>query len=150
MINLVAPGKQLKYPHIFGEDKILLSKFWEQNTINFKSIAYDVPIRGYFDYDILNSKNINNNWDYLASYKIDMLGFTDKFTYICELKHQSKPEAIGQLLVYNHLFKKHSSNYKSIRLLLITFQLKPIIQEVCNKYGIETLIIKNDKYDFTK
>ena len=102
-MRLYQPGKLYKYPHVYGEDKILLDTFWDTTTINFKSVAYDVAIGGYFNFVNSDIKKLNTDWEYLASFKIDMLGFTNEYTYIIELKHQSKPEAIGQLLVYNYL-----------------------------------------------
>ena len=146
-MTLEKPGKKYTYAHIYGKDKELLDEFWRTNKIDFKNVAYDVAVEGFFDFDKSYSKNINANWNYLASFKIDMVGFTKDYTYIIELKHQSKPEGIGQLLVYKYLLNKISKSTTKFKLLFVTYQLKPVIKEVCEEYGIETLCLKDPNYN---
>ncbi len=144
-MRLYEPGKLYNYPHVYGEDKLLLDCFWDSNTMHFKKIAYDVAIQGFFNFDKSTNEMMNKNWDYLASFKIDMIGFTNLSTYIIELKHSSKPEAIGQLLVYKHLLSKQIYKSTNVKLMLVTFQLKPVIKEVCELYDIETILVARPK-----
>ena len=142
-LRLYAPGHQNKYPHIYGPDKLLVDSFWTYNTIKFNSVAYDVPIGGFFDFQKVNIDKINTDWEYLASFKIDMIGFQDDTIWITEFKHNSKPEGIGQLLVYQHLFEKHPLAIKNLKLLFVSYNMKTVIEDVCKKFGIDTFSIWN-------
>jgi hypothetical protein len=148
-IRLFAPGKQRNYPHIFGEDKLLVDDFWNTCKIKFNSVAYDVPVGGFFDYKPTGMEAINRDWEYLASFKIDMVGFTNDKTFIIEFKHVSKPEGIGQLLVYKHLFEEYKALVKNLNLIFVSYDMKPVIKEVAEKHGIQPMsIVRQQPFEF--
>lgn len=127
------------YPHFYGEEKRLLDTFWQETSFDFNSVAYDVPVLGFFDYDKQDFKSINENWEYLASLKVDMVGFTNDYTYIFEFKHVSKPEGLGQLLLYRHLCLKHKLFIKPFKLYFVSFLIRPVLKEVLKEHGIESI-----------
>jgi hypothetical protein len=140
-IRLYPPGRQIRYPHFFGDDFILLNRFWDINKIQFNSVAYDVPVLGFFEYGKVENEAINNNWEYLASLKIDMVGFTSDTTYIFEFKHVSKPEGLGQLLTYKHLCEKHHIFEKPYKLYFVSYDIRPILKEMFSMYSIDFIEI---------
>lgn len=135
------PGLLSKYPHMYGTDKILIDHFWEENDIKFNKVIYDCPVGGFFKYVYATDKRINADWEYLNSFKIDMLGFTNEITFICEFKHHSKPEGIGQLLTYQYLLHKYKMVVKPTQMLFITYEMKPDLIEVCHSYNIDVIIV---------
>lgn len=144
-LQLFAPGRQYSYPHFYGQDKDLLDDFWETNKLDFNSVAYDVPVLGFFDYEKRINDNINRNWEYLASLKIDMVGFTPDDTYIFEFKHVSKAEGLGQLLVYQHLCVKHNLFKKPYKLYFVSYQIRPVLIELFELYNINYINVIKDK-----
>lgn len=116
-----------------------MDSFWRINPFPLKAVAYDVPVGGFFPIPQTTPHNLAADWEYLASFKLDMVGFTDNEIIIFEVKHTSKPAAIGQLLVYDHLFRLNYTGRKSVELVLLAFQVKPIIEDVCSNFDIQVI-----------
>ena len=138
-LRFFPPGPLHKYPHLYGEDALCTDAFWRINPFGLKNVAYDVPVFGFFSYQRNQPLNLDRDWDYLASFKIDFVGFSDEDIYIFEVKHAGGPAAIGQLLVYSHLFRLHYSGGKDVNLVMISFKLKPVVEEVANNFGIQCI-----------
>ena len=92
-----------KYPHLTKRESQLWNNFISQFGVRWNRVAYDVTVDSEIPDFRFKSKNINSNWDYLKSLKIDCLVETGNLLTIIEIKPVFDMKAIGQLFVYKSL-----------------------------------------------
>lgn len=133
------PKKLHKYPHLYGEDALCLDSYWNINCLNLRYVAYDVAIGGYHPRTYSAGYEFDNDWSYLSSFKIDMVGWTDDNIYIVEVKHNGAPAAIGQLLVYSELFSEMYFPKVHPKMVLLCFNIKDSVVKVAEEHNIKII-----------
>jgi len=93
-----------KYPHMGKLDSFTADMYWKDNIFQFDAVSYDVTVGGGRSMLPGFSDALADDWLYLSSLKIDMIGKRNLNLTICEFKPFADSGSIGQVLTYGKLF----------------------------------------------
>ena len=65
-----------------------------------------------------------------------------KAVYLFEAKQKLSAEALGQILIYDYLFRDDNPDIKVMGLGIICEETDEIIEKVCRKYNVNVFIVK--------
>jgi len=80
-------------------------------------------------------------WIALHQKRIDALVQTPNTVYIIEVKERVTSTAVGQLLVYAHLYKSQTLDARPIELVLVAGADDPIAHAAIEAQGITVLVV---------
>lgn len=138
------PDKLSKYPHLSSQDSFISNLYWKNNYLKFTSVSYDVPVGSGRAILENTPPELQYDWKYLTSLKIDMLGKTPLSLYICEFKLAGDLKAIGQLLSYQKLFIDKFAISNNIIPVCICNTSHPNILTAGQSLGIKFLLLNNN------
>ncbi len=130
-----------KYPHLRQYESAIFEKFIENNPSAFHKVAYDFTLQTKSNPIAKAPPKIKDNWNYLTSFKIDALCQIGNDLCIVELKTAAQAGSIGQMLLYNKLFRQQERPKNTLFLLLIAEIFTPDVIELANDFGIQTVSI---------
>lgn len=139
-IRWFKPGRLPRYPHQGAFSAQLFNRFWDNCPWHVVSVAYDVPVGNGRDTLPGTSPELQKDWTYLSSLKIDMLLELSTSYIICEIKDLLNPELVGQLQIYSHLLDPSFRNAKPIELCAIASAAHPDVMQYCQSHNITVLI----------
>jgi len=88
----------------------------------------------------LNDATLKNR-AYLGKYKIDVIGETDDFLTIIEIKHEATSKALGEVWLYDHLFRQYYDGHKIILNAIVTDTEMPHMREITKADGIQLYVV---------
>lgn len=135
------PEKLSKYPHLSVADSEIANLYWKSNFFDFQRACYDITVGFGRSFDPNAPLNLQTDWRYLTSLKIDMLGLKENDIYIVEFKSYGDPKGIGQLLCYRKLFDDKFAPTNNTLMCLICNRTHPDIITVANFYNIKILLV---------
>lgn len=132
-----------KYPHLGFREADLWNKVLPSITPDALKIAYDVPLLNRKTELPPSETNYVRDWEYLCSFKIDIV-VKLKFGYqLIEVKADPTANAFGQLLVYEYLSERHNLFIPLTRKSLICWEAPPALHEASTHFKIEIIEVKN-------
>ncbi len=130
-----------KYPHLSMAESEIINRFIFKYPDAFDKAYYDVElgnIRG-------TTENLLPEWEknalYLGKYKIDALFENDKFFCVVEVKKSATTKALGEIWLYDALFKKEWEPKKPVLNYIITDEEMPNIREVCEAEKVGLYVV---------
>ncbi len=136
-IKWVKYEKRLKYKHLRDYETEIWERFISQNPIKFELVAYDSTVGNTTFPESLDLLNYASNFKYLSSYKIDVLGHIAESITIIEIKNIAGAISIGQILLYNKLFREAHPEFKDIKLLCVCESVVPEVESLGLQLNIE-------------
>jgi hypothetical protein len=138
------PVKLNKYPHLSVKDSEAANIYFETNILSFEKVCYDVIVGSGRDALPETPNNLLNDWEYLTSLKIDMIGKTLQSYSIIEFKGYGDLGAVGQLLGYHKLFIDKFAISNNINLFVICQFTHPDIIKAANALNVRFLLLSID------
>lgn len=130
-----------KYPHLNKYDAAIWNRFIVDYPDKFLRVDYDVVV-GKTRKDATELKEEwQRNRDYLGKYKIDVVGYTENSIYIIEIKPKAAAKALGQIIMYDYLYQRDYKPQKQTIATIITDELMPDMDELCNEHNIKLYIV---------
>jgi len=128
-----------KYPHLLPSDARIWHAFIETHPDLFDYVIYDIHIG--------NGVQPNPSWNEktkemaktLTQRRIDVIGFKNNQLWLIELKAGPGVSALGQLVAYEHLYKRQYPNTKPILYLIcdrLDDDLRYCLQQQQIKYTV--------------
>jgi len=131
-----------KFKHLRDYEKKIWERFLQTEIAKtYKAFEYDIIVGDPPPPPPSTPKELINNWQYLASLKIDAIGHKDDEIAIFEIKDIATPRGIYQLLAYKDLYIKKYKPTKPVRLYLISPLTRPDTQFLANLYNIEIITV---------
>lgn len=131
------PDNHFKYPHLFGVESRLIDSFIIKYKSILKRIAFDIPVGQGRPGDTSNDASLDKIWKYSTSYKVDALADFGISLWLIECKTIGNPEAIGQLISYNTLFRRTYSFAQTLSLVLLCADHHPDLDTVAHSSNIQ-------------
>ena len=113
-------GKLSKYPHMKPEDVAIWERFLLDYPEYFDTVDYDVSVGVGRMPNELTGDNVEKGWKDLTSKKIDVVGYKNNTITLIEVKPNARANALGQIWMYDELFKDQFENVGEIKNLIIT------------------------------
>lgn len=142
------PGILSKYPGIQESDFFCIHSFWANIIETPNRVAYNVPVSPPFTYPPQTPFELTADWDYLASYKADMLFDYSTYYTIAEVTSNARARAIGQLLTYRRLFIKSFDIHLPVSLLLICSSIDENLRLVFADLMIDIFVASPSSVNF--
>jgi hypothetical protein len=138
------PEKLPKYPHLGKLDAFTADMYWKDNIFQFDSASYDVIVGGGRSTLPGFSNALTDDWMYLSSLKIDMIGRRNLNLTICELKPFADSGSIGQVLTYGQLFVNKFAVKTQPELCVICMETHPDIIKAANALNVRFVVCSID------
>ncbi|MCD6094170.1 MAG: hypothetical protein J7J51_05235 [Candidatus Omnitrophica bacterium] len=130
--------ERLPFPHNTTEESIVLRRFIEANILKGEW-WFDVKLPS------MKAEFVKNlpepwatMWKNLTAKRIDALCFTGRAWHIIEVKRQMLASGIGQLKLYDFMFKKYYQPEEPVHLWYVTFYHDPDVVLMCEREEIKT------------
>lgn len=135
------PTKLQKYPHLLPRDIAIWERFLEVHAGEFVGFQYDIHVGGAVGrlpgWTIEDAQMAS----WLEAKRIDVVGFKEGEIWIIEVKHEAGVGAFGQLMAYRELYWQKYSPKVPVVMCLVTNNLTPDEQLVCEKLGIRFYVV---------
>lgn len=103
----------------------------------------------YFDWEVGEARPnltkladyVEQNRQYLGRYKIDVVGQNKEFYAVIELKKEATTKALGEIWLYDDLFRAQEKPDKPVKNYVITDVEMPNIRAVLEKEGCELFVV---------
>lgn len=130
-------GKLSKYPHMKPEDVAIWERFLLDYPEYFDTVDYDVSVGVGRMPNELTGDNVEKGWKDLTSKKIDVVGYKNNTITLIEVKPNARANALGQIWMYDELFKDQFENVGEIKNLIITDDIDPDTLRVANSGNVD-------------
>lgn len=130
-----------KYPHLAKNEVVIWDKFLKQNPDWAERVDYDVTCG---EHDILppgTPEHTKEDWDYLRSWKIDVVAFKNNIPFIIEVRPRAGLGAIGEVLSKAIMFLEEHSDLPQAQPVIITDAERPNVRQLCAQHDIAYIII---------
>lgn len=118
-------------------ERIVWDGWKEEATTRYDRIGVDVPVWLYPPPEVQPGDEKDEREQLRPDYRIDAVGGNDGFVDIIEVKEVGNLTAIGQLLVYELLFRRSYWGFKGVRKVLLAAWIPDPIAFACKHLGIE-------------
>jgi hypothetical protein len=129
------------YPHMNFRDKEIWERFILKFPGAYNNVQYDFHVGDAPPFNTLYDDDTDYNQDMLYRLRIDVLGHTDDYTDIIEVKPQAGPSTIGQIEGYKMLYERDEEPKKPIRMVIVTNELKPNMDYLCKAKNILLIVV---------
>lgn len=139
--RVYGPGWRGRYPHLMPIDRAIWERFLERNGSEFLGFQYDImlgegadPVEGMSERDkrLLYSLTVK---------RVDCLGVREDGLVLFEVKPRLGMAAMGQLVVYNLLWKRRYGIGRPITMAWVGEQSEPDHQYVANQLGFRVVVV---------
>jgi hypothetical protein len=137
--------KRDSYPHLSDAEGKIWERFIAENPDRFDVCWYDVELGTPRGYDATRPEPYRSHHRYLGGYKIDVLGQKGDQLTIIELKKQATTKALGEIWLYEYMYLKEKAPEKAPRLMIITDEEMPHIQECCVADEVELVVVSRER-----
>lgn len=130
-----------KYPGMCPEDVVIWERFLEKCPDYYNSVDYNVRVGdGQKSLPGLPPE-IERDQKMLTQKRIDVVGYNFGQIDIIEVKPKAGATAIGQVEMYEHLFKESFKPKEEIYKKILTDILIPDIDKYCKSKKIEIIVV---------
>lgn len=132
------PYKKLtKYPHMKPEDVAVWERFIATNPAFFDTCDYDVPCGKGADTNPEHPENMQRDHTILTQKKIDVVGYADDRTYVCEVGPVADMRKLGQILTYLQLYKTDHPESSNIIPMVLCGEIERELEQMFEAHGIQ-------------
>ena len=131
----------LRYPHLAKNEVQIWDRFIKQNPEWAERADYDVPCG---EHDILPAdtpQHTKEDWDYLRSWKIDVVAYKGRIPFIIEVRPRANLGAIGEIVSKATMFMEEHPEFSEVEPIIITDQERPNMRELCDHNDIGYIVI---------
>lgn len=132
---------QSTYPHLSKAEAEIWNRFIVAYPEAFKQCWYDVEVGQCRPSDEKLKPEWETNRQYLGKYKIDVVGETDDFFCVIEVKHEATTKALGEVWLYEELFKDEWKPKKPVLTYIVTDTEMPNIRKVAEAEGVQIYVV---------
>lgn len=136
-----SPSKHAKYPHMFPLDIAVWERFLDQYGEQYNSFQYDVrcgkPCKTFPHW----KENYKHCAEVLSKLRIDVVGHSDDFIDVIEVKPRLNQAALGQVLTYVDLYKKDYMPMLPVRGVIVAGEENINIDPIAENLGILIIIV---------
>ncbi len=130
-----------KYPHFTEGEALIWDRFILANSGYFSRVWYDVSVGSFRGNEEALSPEIQENRVYLGAYKIDVVGERDGVFTIVEVKKSATTKALGEVWLYEELYKKQITPKAPVNSIIVTDEEMPNIREIAEKDGVQIFVV---------
>lgn len=123
---------------------------WEREVARMYFSTDPIPGEYLFDVPLIRPSmleyvqklppSLRRQWLYLTAWKIDAVCITDDYHVIIEFKNYATERVIGQLTLYDKLYREQYRPDKPVRWLVACRVIKREVLEMLQKLGIEVRV----------
>jgi len=106
----------------------------------YQNVDYSFRLGGKTGGEIPGSKYAGM-WREVTARRVDAVGYTNGRVDLIEFRRNAGPSAIGQLIIYQALWKKEIKSASITHMLLVTDRIDPDLVTACDYIGIEVQIV---------
>ena len=129
------------YPHLAKNEVQIWDRFVKQNPEWADEADYDVTCG---EKDVLppgTPEHTKKDWDYLRSWKIDVVAYKGGIPFIIEVRPRANLGAIGETLSKAIMFINEHLEFPQVQPILITDQERPNMRELCDQHDIGYIVV---------
>lgn len=141
MRDLFKFEKRPSYPHMNVRDVAIWERFIDKFVGAYNNVYYDFHIGDAPPFNTLMDDDTDKNQDMLYRLRIDVVGETDEFCDIIEIKPSAGPSTIGQVESYKTLYERDEQTQKKVRAVIITDKENPNMAYLCKEKGVILIIV---------
>ncbi len=130
-----------KYPHFTDNEALIWDRFILSHPEYFDRVWYDVQVGEFRGNEANLAQKIQDNRAYLGAYKIDVVGEKKGIFTIVEVKKSATTKAMGEVWLYEDLYKKQYAPDKVVGGIIVTDEEMPNIREVAAKGGVALFVV---------
>jgi hypothetical protein len=127
--------------HLSERERSIWAAFMEQYPGFFEHVWYDVEVGGMRGGTDGLKPQWAQNAKYLGRYKIDVVGEHKDYIAVVEVKGEATTKALGEIWLYDDLFKQEWDTQKPVRNIIVSDEEMPNIRAACEKEGVELLVV---------
>lgn len=132
---------QSQYPHLSKAEAEIWSRFITAYPDAFKQCWYDVEVGQCRP----STEELKPEWEqnraYLGKYKIDVVAENDEFWCVIEVKKEATTKAMGEVWLYDELFRAEWNPKKPVLNYIVTDTEMPNIRAICEKEGVQLYVV---------
>ena len=144
LLETFAYEKRYWYPHMKPKDVTIWERFIEKEPNAFLSVQYDVPVGTVADFVKEGNPKPGAGEELLYKRKIDVVGFNAGAIFIIELKPSAGSSAVGQIKLYDRLYKRDYSPPISTIKMIITDKMDDDVQAFAHAEGVRVIIVPEE------
>lgn len=129
------------YANLRENETIIWDRFIDKNPEEYEEVIYNLHLGEGAEMPKDTPENIARDWKLLTQYKIDVVGFRVNNFDIIEIKPYAGASAIGQVISYAELYKKHIDPAALPHLVIITDQLRPDTELLAKQLNIKIIVV---------
>lgn len=141
MIGRFRYGKLANYPHMKPEDVAIWERFLAAYPNYFETCDYDVAVGAGRMPAEPQAENDARGWAALTRKKIDVVGYTKDFIAVIEVKPRARANALGQVWMYDELYREDYQTNLPVRNIIITDDIDPDTLKVAKTGDIEMIAV---------
>lgn len=130
-----------KYPHMKPEDIAIWERFLLRYPDYFDTVDYDYKVGEGNMPTFRQAANMEKGWRDLTQKKIDVVGYKGDMITIVEVKPRARANALGQMWMYDELYKRQENYAGTLRNLIITDTPDPDTETVAKSGDIQIIIV---------
>lgn len=129
------------YPNLREGETFIWNRFLEKYPDAYTETIYNLHLGEGAEIPAGTEENIARDFKLLTQYKIDVVGFNKDQIDIIEIKPYAGASAIGQVISYAELYKKHINPNARPNLVILTDQLRPDTELLAKQLNIKIIIV---------
>ena len=128
----------LRFKHFTLDEKEIAEKFIKKHQ-QFFNWRFDVRLKSKKSELVeIEDETLRLMWENLTAKRIDMLFEDARYIYIAEVKRVMLASGIGQLLLYERMYKEQFRPSKPVKLYYIVKYPDPDVDQFCKDLNILT------------
>ena len=112
-------GVRYKYPHMYGREREIWTRFMTLNPGFFITVDYDWRVGVGVKMPPDTEENIRRMGKMLSQKRIDVVGWNQEQPTIVEVKQRLGIQTLGQVLGYQLLFSKEFPNIQKPKIMVV-------------------------------
>ncbi len=133
--------KRERYAHLTKGEAEIWERYVKAFPNRFDEVYYDVELGLPIGYDPERPEPWKSHASYLGGYKIDVLGIKGDVSTIIEIKKMATTKALGEVWLYEYLYKAFKKPIGKCELEIVTDFEMPHMREVCEADNVKLIIV---------
>ena len=130
-----------KYPHLSQEDITTWEKFIALNPTAYDTVDYDFALGQVIDLagqakdlGIAGAERVNK-------YRIDVIGYGNRYTHLIELKGRADPAVLGHLRAEDVFYDRDEAGDQTSEMIVIAREATPELDMLAKADGITLILV---------
>ena len=130
-----------KYPHLSVEDTKIWNRFVEKYPNYYDAVSYDVRVGEGGKVEEQEIEAMKKDWKDLTRKRVDVIGYRNNDVDIIEIKPNASSWAIGQVMMYDKLFRLNKNVKGNVNKVIITDREINDTRKVCDALNIKLIVV---------